>query len=359
MLNTRTCTIDVEALRRFMEHILGAVGCDTETARALADVHLEADLRGVGVQGLNHLINSHATKLRSGKEKPNAKPILVQDGDAVAIVDGQSGPGPVAALFAAELAAKKARKAGCAAVGVRNSHDLYMAGYYAERIARLDAVGFVFSDDVVPVVHPVGGAEPVIGSNPMAIAVPAEGEPFLIDFAPCATLPTYVRYTKRYGGRLPEGVAHNAVGRPTSDPDAVSGGSALQRGLGAIAPLGNKGYGLLLAIDFLSGALVGCDMGTDHASKPGATKGHLLLAIDPAAFGDPRHFCQAVSARISAIKASRKAAGAEEIRVPGERSFACRARSLREGRVSIDAVCWHDALKLAQELGLEAPAAVV
>jgi LDH2 family malate/lactate/ureidoglycolate dehydrogenase len=356
MLNTRTCTIEVAALRRFMERILGAVGCDDETARALADVHLEADLRGVGVQGLNHLVNSHAAKLRSGEEKPNVRPILLEDRDAIAIVDGQSGPGPVAALFAAELAAGKARKAGCAAIGVRNSHDLYMAGYYAERIARRGAVGFVFSDDAVPIVHPLGGAEPVIGSNPMAIAVPTEDEPFLVDFAPCATLPTYVRYTKRYGGRLPAGVAHDAAGQPTDDPHAVSDGSAHERSLGAIAPLGNKGYGLLLVIDFLSGALVGCAMGTDHA-KPGAAKGHLILAIDPAAFGDKQQFRQAVTARIAAIKASRKAAGTAEIRVPGERSFACRARSLREGRVSVDAICWQDALKLAKELGLESPAA--
>ncbi|HYB10784.1 MAG TPA: Ldh family oxidoreductase [Alphaproteobacteria bacterium] len=357
MLNTRTCRIDVATLRQFMENILGAVGCDVATARVLAEVHLEADLRGIGVQGLNHLINSHVAKLKSGKEKPNVKPNLVHDRDAIAVIDGQSGPGPIAALFAAELAAQKAHKTGCAAVGVRNSHDLYMAGYYAERIARMGAIGFVFSDDVIPVVHPVGGAEPAIGSNPMAIAVPSEGEPFLIDFAPCATLPTYVRYTKRYGGRLPEGVAHDALGRPTTDPYSVSDGSALQRGLGAIAPLGNKGYGLLLAIDFLSGALMGCDMGSDHASKPKVTKGHLFVAIDPAAFGDPRHFRQAVSARIGAIKGSRKATDTDEIRVPGERSFACRARNLRDGRVNIDAICWEDALKLAKELDLEAPAA--
>jgi len=117
MLNTSTCTIEVEKLRGFMEQILAAVGCSAVTAQTLADVHLEADLRGIGVQGLNHLINSHVAKLESGKERPNAKPVVVKDGDAVALVDGQSGPGPIAALFAAELAARKARNAGCATVG--------------------------------------------------------------------------------------------------------------------------------------------------------------------------------------------------------------------------------------------------
>src|SRR5207248_2865355 len=160
------------------------------------------------------------------------------------------------------------------------------AGLYADRIARHDLVAMVFSDDVIPVVHPVGGIEPIIGSNPMAYAVPTDDEPFVLDFAPCATLPTYVRYTQRYGGELPDGVAQDAEGRPTNDPSAVSSGAGHQAAMGAIDPVGHMGYGLLLMIDFLSGALVGADMGLAHVSKAGSSKGHLFVAIDPAIFGD-------------------------------------------------------------------------
>jgi len=223
-------------------------------------------------------------------------------------------------------------------------------------MARAGVVGFVLSDDVVPVVHPLGGVEPVIGSNPMAIGVPTETEPYIIDFAPCATLPTHVRYAKRYGKTLPEGVVADAQGGRTTDPREVCDGDGFQPHTGAINPLGNKGYGLLLVIDFLAGAFVGCAMGTDHALKPGAMKGHFFMAADPAKFGGLTAFKRAVSGRIKQVKESTKAPGVGEIRVPGERSFASRGRALRDGKVTIDEICWEDALKLAAELEIDVPA---
>lgn len=356
MMKLRTRTVRLATLREIMERLLKAVGCDDETAAALAEIHLEADMRGVGVQGLNHLINSHIQEIMSGNERPGAKPSVITENEGYALIDGNAGPGPLAAMLAADLAAEKAKDWGCAAVGIRNSHDLYMAGLYAERIARQGVVGLVFSDDVIPVVHPPGGCEPVIGSNPMAIAVPTESEPVVIDIAPCATLPTYVRYARRYGVELAEGQAVDLRGRPTTDPHAVCDGAGYQGDIGAISPLTHKGYGLLLMIDFLSGALVGCDMGTDHVTKPGSMKGHLVMALDPAMFGTREAFERAVSARIGALKGSRKAAGSEGIRAPGERAHAARRQALEDGTVLIDELCWQDTLKLAAELEVELPA---
>jgi L-2-hydroxycarboxylate dehydrogenase (NAD+) len=355
MMNYRTKSVKIDILLSLMERMLTAVGCDAETATTLAKVHLESDMRGVGVQGLNHLINSHIQDFQSGKIDPEGKPSIVRESDSFALVDGGSGPGPIAGIFAANLAAQKGRKAGCCVIGIRNSHDIFQAGYYAGCIAQKGLVGVVFSDDVVPVVHPLGGVEPVIGSNPMAIAVPTENHPFLIDFAACATLPTYVRYAKRYGLDLPEGVAHDAAGLPTTDPDAVCDGIGYQTNIGAISPFGNKGYGLLLAIDFLSGALVGCDMGTDHPLKPGSKKGHFFLAINPAAFGDLEDFKRAASRRIKLLKDSKKPPEVEEIRIPGERSAQSLARCLQEGQVLVDEICWQDALKMAADLGISVP----
>lgn len=355
MINQETRPIKVRVLRELMEQMLLSVGCDIETAKILAEIHLESDLRGVSVQGLNHLVNSHIPELKKRKEDPAGKPRIIKEGDAFALIDGNSGPGPIAALFAADLAVKKAKKTGCCVVGIRNSHDIFQVGLYVERIAREGLVGLVFSDDVVPVVHPLGGKEPVIGSNPMAIAIPTETEPFLLDFAPCATLPTYVRYSKRYDTTLPEGVTVDRDGQPTTDPNAVCDGAGYQGDKGAISPLGNKGYGLLLVIDFLSGAFVGCDMGMDHVNKPDSRKGHLFMAMDPAVFGSREDFQCAVNGRIKQIKDSKKTPGITEIRVPGERSFAARERSLREGQVLIDSALWEDTVRLCSELGVKIP----
>lgn len=355
MLGHETRAVRIDVLRTYMQRLLEAVGLDREAAAVVADVHLESDLRGVGVQGFNHLINSHLQYYRKGQADPVARPVIVRSKACFALIDGNSGPGPLAALLAADIAAFKAKNAGCSVVGVRNSHDLFHAGLYAERMANRDVVGMVFSDDVVPVVHPVGGVEPIIGSNPMAFSVPTGSTPFLADFTPCATLPTYVRYSRRYRGRLPDRVAHDSDGRSTRDPDLVCDGLDYTRDIGAIDPGGHKGYGLLLLIDFLSGALVGCDMGVDHVEKEGALKGHLFIAIDPEIFGSIEDFKRSVGQRIGAVKASRKAPGVTEIRYPGEGSAARRERALGEGEVPIDRHCWEDGLEVGRQLGVAPP----
>ena len=189
----------------------------------------------------------------------------------------------------------------------------------------------------------------------VAWAAPTGGDPFLIDFTPCATLPTYVRYSRRYGAEMDPSLVADADGKPTTDPHKVSIGLGHAEGLGAINPGGNKGYGMLLMIDFLSGALVGADMGLDHVTKKDAKKGHLMIAMDPGMFGSTAHFKAAVDARIEAIKSSKRAPGVDEIRVAGEGSFARRRRALERGAVKIDRFCWDDAVALAERLGVSPP----
>ncbi|MEM6905394.1 MAG: Ldh family oxidoreductase [Pseudomonadota bacterium] len=358
MLNHRSRPVKIDTLRAFMEELLAAVGFDPATAETVANIHLESDLRGVHVQGFNHLINSHLQYYLEGKADPHGKPEIAREGPSFALINGNSGPGPIAALFACDVAVEKAKAAGSAIVGINNSHDLFHAGLYAERVARHDLIAMLFSDDVVPVVHPLGGTEPIIGSNPLAWAAPTGGDPYLIDFTPCATLPTYVRYSRRYGGEMDSSLVADADGNPTTDPHRVSIGLGHAEHTGAINPGGNKGYGMLLMIDFLSGAFVGADMGMDHVTKKGAQKGHLLIAMDPAMFGSTEAFKTAVDARIQAIKSSKKAPGIDEIRVAGEGSFARRRQAIAAGQVMIDTFCWEDALALASDLGVEVPAGV-
>ncbi len=363
MLNHTTKTVKIAVLRDYMVGLLKAVGFDDEAAATVAGMHLESDLRGVGIQGFNHLINSHLQQYTSGMSDPKGKPALVKEGPCYALVDGHSGPGPLAALFACDVVARKAKQAGCAVVGVTNSHDLFQAGLYADKIARHDLLAMVFSDDVVPVVSPSGGTASMLGSNPMAWAVPTEGEPFVLDFTPCLITPTMVRYTQRYGGKLPLGVARDVDGKPTTDPFKVTTGvsygpdKGLQADKGAIDPGGHRGFGMLMMIEFLSGALVGADMGVAHVHKDHPVKGHLFVAMDPAMFGAADTFKRAASARIREIKESRKAPGVEEIRVPGERSSRDRAANLKSGTVAIDALCWEDGLKLGAKLGVAPPPA--
>jgi LDH2 family malate/lactate/ureidoglycolate dehydrogenase len=349
-----TRTVEIPVLRDLMERLLKACGCDDENARVAAGVFLEADMRGVLFQGLDHMYSMIAG-LREGKIDPKAKPVVAREGEACALIDGRRGPGQVACIMAADLAVAKAKKAGAAAVGVTRASDLFMIGYYAGRMADAGCVGLAFSD-AVPNVRPEGGVEKLLGTNPMAIAVPAaDGRPFIHDLSTCAQSASRVRQAAYHDEDLPEALALDIEGRPLVKAKDI-------RARGAIGPLaGGKGFGLGLFVGFLSGPLTGSATGGalkpwyDPALSQVAPKGHFFIAVDPAAFGDPKAFRAAVGRYIGEIKASGKAPGVSGIRVPGERALAERERSAALGHVVMYEAIWRNTARIAGELGVAMP----
>jgi len=347
----RPLRIGVGQLRRLMEDLLKAAGCKARVAAAVADVFLEADLRGHSIQGLDHMFTV-LRDLRSGRIDAAATPRVVRERAGSALVDGRHGPGQIAANFAAALAVRKARRSGCAAVGITRSSDIFMLGYYAESIARAGMIGLVFSN-APPRVHPPGGIDPVLGTNPMALAIPrGRLDPVVADLATAASASGHVRIAGYTGARLPAGIAIGPDGRPTRDPATAIAGS--------LAPLGgHKGFALGLCIGILSGPLVTAAVGGPLAGwlRPtgrAGSKGHLIIAIDPAAFGPVRPFQRAVSHHVGEIRASRRSPGAVVIRLPGERGFAARREQRRRG-VRILPEVWLRTRTLAASLGVTVP----
>jgi L-2-hydroxycarboxylate dehydrogenase (NAD+) len=336
-----------------MRELLIAVGCEPTTAELAAEFFWEADLRGVGLQGLDHM-HTMIRAIRMGHIDPKGKPRITKEGPAFALIDGGRGPGQLAALLAIETVITKARSAGTCGVGITNSSDIFMLGLYAERIARAGLVGFVFTG-APPQVHPFGGVEPLLGTNPLAIAFPTEnGDPVVIDMATSALSGSRIRQAWYFGEEVAEGIAVDAKGAPTTNPGEIRSG-------GAIATMaGHKGFALSLAVALLSGPLVGASTGdqlrgwTSDARGPQAARGHLLLAINPTCFGDTAAFSAATTAYVNTLKQSRKAAGSSAIRIPGERGFEARRRSLQEG-VLIYEVVWERAATLARKLGVSVP----
>jgi len=344
-----TQVIKADALRDLMEQLLAAVGCDHEAAAITADVLLEADLRGYGTHGLIRL-PTMLRRIQSGMINPQARPRVIAERAGTALVDADHALGPVGAIYGAQLAVQKARQSGICAGGVVNSDHICMAGYYAEHIARAGCVG-ILAGVTQPLVHPWGGVERVLGTNPLAIAIPTgKDEPVLVDFATSAIAFGTVLTAKVQGEPLPAGVAVGPDGSPTTDATAAS--------QGALAPFGgHKGYGLGLVLGLLAGPLLGAKVGKalGQAVKDGHyDKGDLLIAIDPAAFGDPTVFRATVDAHLAEVKASKKAPGVETIRVPGKRGFAERAHRLREG-VPVENSVWDQIAALAAELHVALP----
>lgn len=347
--------VRVEDLRRFMEAVLVRFGLPPESAKIVAAPFLNADLKGLYIQGLHHLIHSMVTRsLRNKRFNVTGRPRVVKEGPAFAIVEGDRAPGPLSGTLGADVAIRKAKEAGAAAVGVVNGGDMYMIGHYAERIAEAGIIGMVFVS-APPLIPPTGGLEEVIGTNPVAIGIPTDGAPMLADISCGAHSYWHIRDLAHYGMPLAPGIALGPDGRPTTEArDAVKG---------VMLPFaGAKGYGLALAGAFMAGGMLGCDMGkamlTWRHETPGplGRVGHLLLGVDPGAFGDAATFRRSAGEYLRTIKSSRKAPGVESIRVPGEMSFAVRARCIASNTVRIEETAWQRAVKVAEELNIPMPA---
>jgi LDH2 family malate/lactate/ureidoglycolate dehydrogenase len=344
--------IPAETLRDFLTRIFVAAGCDADNARLNAEVVLEADLRGHHIQGTDH-IYSTVRELRAGRLNGRARPRITHETAATARVDGDGGTGHTTGLFATELAIGKARAAGIGAVALVGGGDIFMLGYYVDKIARAGLVGMTFTNTHPTRVHPAGGIDPVLGTNPLAFGFPvADDEPVVVDLATSTSAIGYVRMASYTDDPIAPGIAVDREGRPTTDAKAALDG--------ALTPLGgHKGFALGLAVGLLSGPVIGATIGRELAQALAAgegerRRGHLFVAIDPAAFGEAETNLRRTAAFLAEIKSGRKAIGSDEILIPGERGHRTKAAHLRDG-VPLSPAVWENTLQIADDLGVEPP----
>ena len=344
--------ISTPALRDFLTRIFEAAGCDPDNARMNAEGTLQADLHGHHIQGTDH-IYSTVRELRAGRLNGRAHPRTVRETAATARVDGDGGTGHVTGMFAIDLAIGKAREVGIGAVGLVGGGDIFMLGYYAEKIARAGFTGMVFTNTVPTRVHPAGGIDPVLGTNPLAFGFPvAGGDPVIVDFATSTSAVGHVRVASYTDEAIPPGVAITRDGTPTID--------AHQALDGALTPLGgHKGFALGLAVGLLSGPVIGAPIGSELGAamcegRGEKSRGHFFVALDPGVFGDPGLAAQRTADFLSEIKASRKAPGIGEIHIPGERGHRAAEQGTQKG-VRLARSIWDNTLRIAKELNVEAP----
>lgn len=337
-----------EREKSIIRTLLQRLGTSQEEASATAEVLAEGDLRGFGSHGLLRLPYI-LRALRRGTIIANAEVKVVKETPATALLDGGHGLGHYVATRAMRLAIEKAKRQGVGAVGVQNTNHFGIAGYYAEMAVREGLIGIV-TTTTDALVHPWGGVEPLLGTNALAVGIPSEPKPILLDMAMSVAARGKLVKALKEGKPIPEGWAIDSEGRPATDP---------KKGLeGALSPFGGvKGYGLALALEVLAGPLVGAAagkevVGTLEPVEGYSTKGDFMIAIDPAAFGSAEEFKARVQRFVAQLKESRKAPGVEEILVPGEPEFRTRGKRLREG-IPISDEVWAELERLAKELGID------
>src|SRR6202166_5149921 len=247
--------LSVVDARDLAEGALRGIGYDADEARIIADHVIDAALCGYEYSGLAKILNiadSEHFKL------PRRPMTVLRETDVSIAFDGGNNVGMLSLFYAAEAAIKKAAAHGIALVSVTDAWMSGRSAYYVEMIADAGLVA-IHTASSSPMVAPPGGTRPVLGTNPIAIAVPSSRGPIVLDIGTSAFMMTEVLLRERLGEPLPEGVAIGPGGEPTTDP-------ALAR-RGALLPFGGyKGFGLALMLQAL-GVLAGS--GSDHANDYG------------------------------------------------------------------------------------------
>ena len=344
-----TRRVSPEKLKTFCAYALQSVGLDENDALTTAEVLVTTDMWGTFSHGTNHLRN-YIKKIRAGGINTKAKPEIVLEGDAWAIIDGHAAMGMVTAYRGMELAIEKARNNVIGYVGVRNGNHFGAAGYYANMPIKHDMIGIAMSNTDANMSAP-GGRKSVIGNNPFAYAAPAGEEyPIFLDIALSATAATKIVAAKAKGSKIPEGWIANAEGLPTTEiGDWPSVGSLLPMA-------GHKGYGLALLVEVLAAVLSGSSvtrevkgwLGPLIAEPPGT--GHAFIAIDVGKIMPIGEFKQRMDEMIRNIKNSPKAKGSERIWLPGEMEWERRAVAIKDG-ILLPEIVLNSLAKLAREVG--------
>lgn len=328
--------VDRERARRVAAAAFREHGISDEDAEATAEMLVTAQARGKASHGLIRLPR-YLRGVKHDNVDPDGSIEVVHDAGAAATIDGGARLGPAVAQHAIAGAMERADEHGIGLVGVRNSTHLGMVGYYTNEIREAGYVGLAMTN-TEPAMPPYGGAEPILGTNPIAIGLPTD-PPFNLDMSTSAIARGSINEAAERGEEIPKGVALDADGEPTTDPEAALEGTILPFG-------GPKGSGLAIAVEILAGGLVGAAMGQDvtgtyHTEDP-CTKGDLFVVIDPDATAD-ESFEPETNAFLQSIKRIERAANVDEILLPGETSI----RDERAETIDIDSGLWEDVLDLS------------
>ncbi len=328
-----------EKLENFCSSVLEKAGVSNKNAKIVANSLIEADLRGVDSHGVVRTA-IYLERIEKSMINPDAKIDIYAESDSAVLVDGNNNFGSVIGMEALNVALEKAKKSGVALVGVKQSNHFGTGAYYIKKAIEQDMILLVLSN-ASQTMPPTGGIRPFLGTNPLAVGVPAgEKSPFILDMATSVVARGKIIVEAQKGNSIPLGWAVDKEGNPTTDAHAALEGSVLPLG-------GPKGYGISMFIDILAGVLTGAGFGKyvnnmyENWQEP-QNVGHIFLAIDINRFMPIEFFKARMDQYITEIKAEPKAPGVEEIFIPGEIE-SIKAKERMENGIVLP-------LKVAQEL---------
>lgn len=324
----------------FSRQVFLRMGCSEIDADLAATTLLSADLRGVDSHGVARL-SGYARLWESGRINTRPDIRIVHQTPSTAVVDGDSGLGLVVGPRAMEITIEKASNAGTGWVSVKNSNHYGIAGYHAMKALASDMIGIAMTN-ASPLVAPTFSLERMLGTNPIAVAIPAGGEPpFVADFATTTAANGKLEILQRKGSDAPDGWIQDGEGYFTNDPHALKNG-------GALLPLGgdrehgsHKGYCLGAIVDIFSAVLSGANYGPwappfvsflPLAPDPvGRGLGHFFGAMRVDAFRPKEEFLFHMDNWIRRFRAAKPVPGQDRVEIPGDQERIIQKRRVKEG----------------------------
>ena len=325
-----------EQLERFCNDCFEKFGFTKDESKIISDVLLLSDLYGIESHGMQRLARYHKG-IEKGLIKIEAKPEIVYETPVSAVIDGNDGMGQLISHKAMSIAIEKAKTSGMAIVTVRNSNHFGIAGYYAKMACDSGLLGMAMTNSEAIMV-PTFGRMAMLGSNPIAIACPADPYDFFFDASTTVVTRGKLEIYNKLAKPLPEGWALDKDGKGSSDAKDVLGNIVAKNG-GGIMPLGGEteqlgghkgyGYGMFCEI-FCSILSMGITSNHTHTNGKGGTC-HGFVAVDPKIFGDPAAIKEHLSIFLRELRESPKAEGATRIYTHGEKEIIAKADRLANG----------------------------
>lgn len=361
MSSSNVTHVDVEDLRAFTEQVFGCCGLSEEDARQAADVLLTADLRGIDSHGIARL-SSYVELIEEGAINPSPTIGVVRERACTAAVDGDNGLGLLVAARANEIAMSKAEATGSGWVTVRNSSHFGIAGYYPLQAVQRGLIGWA-STNASKRVAPLWGGEPMLGTNPIAVAFPAgEESPVVIDMATTPAPYGKIEMARKADREIPRGWAMDEDADVTTDPEEMMDG-------GALLPLGqdrlrggHKGYALGGMVDILSGVLSGANWGPfvppfgrkEYAPDRtvGEGLGHFFGALDVEGFRSRESYNRQIDQWIRTLRDTEPAPDTDGPLIPGDPERETAKKRSDDGIPLIEPIV-RDLEELAGRFGLD------
>lgn len=345
-------TVAHDALENLVTEMIGRAGSNPEEARQVAHNLVEANLLGHDSHGVG-LVAQYMRHAKIGTLTVNGHVSLVSDNGVYLLLDGNMAYGQVTGAEAMKLGLDRARTAGAAIVGLRNTHHLGRIGAWGEICAQEGFISIHFVNVIghKPIVAPHGGAEARYSTNPYCTAVPAtdKNPMFVLDMATSRVAFGKARVAYNAGKEMIEGALIDHHGLPTRNAAVM-----FEEPRGALTSFGqHKGYGLALLGEILGAALLGGPV-TDpvHEGKDTICNNMLTVIIDPKGFGADIPFASSIDAMLGYVTSARPGEGVDKVRVPGEPERETGADRRANG-VPVDPGTWALLVEAGVEAGMD------